>query len=115
MISILDGYKDYNDFLKKMNRHLKTLGGVGYEERIARDGKVHVVAVRKKTWPELSAYWARHTWASIAYSLGVGVDVIGQALGHSQRGVTQIYIARDRTRVDEANRRVIDFVLYGRR
>lgn len=115
LLNILDSYRNYDNFLKKMNRALKTLGGVTNEERVARDGKVRLVAVRRKTWPELSAYWSRHTWASIAYSLGVSIDVIGQALGHIQRGVTQIYIAKDRARVDEANRKVIDWVLYQRR
>jgi len=115
LLDILDSYRDYDDFLKKMNRAMKTLGGVTNEERVTRDGKVRLVAVRRKTWPELSAYWARHTWASIAYSLGVPIDVIGQAMGHSQRRVTEIYIAKDQTRVDEANRRVIDWVLYGKK
>jgi len=34
-------------------------------------------------------------------------------MGHSDRRVTEIYIAKDRSRVDEANRRVIDWVLHG--
>jgi integrase len=115
LINILDNYQDYDDFLKKMNRALKTLGGVGHEERVTKDGKVRLVAVRRKTWPDLSAYWARHTWASIARSLGVPMDVIAQAMGHSLHSVTDIYIARDSSLVDEANRKVIDWVLYGRR
>lgn len=115
LLNIRDVYQDYDNFLKKLNKALKTMGGVTNEERVAKDGKVRLVTVRKKTWPQLSAYWARHTWASIAYSLGVSIDVIGQALGHSQRSVTAIYIARDRSKVDEANRKVIDWVLYQRR
>lgn len=111
LLNIGDNYANYDDFLKKMNRSLKTLGGVHMEERIAKDGKVRIMAVRHKTWPELSAYWARHTWASIASSLGISNDVIAHALGHSQRSVTDIYIAFDKTRVDEANRRVIDHVM----
>jgi len=115
LINILDNYQDYDDFLKRMNRALKTLGGVSHEERVTKDKKVRLVAVRRKTWPDLSAYWARHTWASIARSLGVPMDVIAQAMGHSLHSVTDIYIARDSSLVDEANRRVIDWVLYGRR
>ena len=115
LLDILDRYKDYNEWLRRMDRNLKTLGGVTYEPKSARDGKTRLVAVKKIRWPELSAYCARHTWASIAYSIGVPIDVIGQAMGHSQRRVTEIYIAKDRARVDEANRRVIDWVLYGRR
>lgn len=115
LLDVLDRYKDYNDWLRRMDRNLKTLGGVTMEPRVTRDGKTRLVAVKRVRWPELSAYWARHTWASIAFSIGVPVDVIGQAMGHSQRRVTEIYIAKDNRLVDEANRRVIDWVLYGTR
>lgn len=115
LLDILDRYKDYNEWVRRMDRNLKTLGGVTMEPRVTRDRKTRMVAVKRKRWPKLSAYWARHTWGSIAYSLGVSIDVIGQAMGHSQRRVTEIYIARDNRRVDEANRKVIDWVLYGRR
>lgn len=109
------GWRNYDDFLKHMNRALKSLGGLSYEYRKTKDGKMRVVAVRNTTWPGLSAYWARHTWASIANSIGISVDVIAQAMGHSQRRVTDIYIAPDPAKVDEANRRVIDWVLHCRR
>lgn len=111
LLNICDTYSNYDDFLKKMNRSLKTLGGVHMEERVAKDGKVRVIAVRKKTWPELSAYWARHTWASIARSLDIPMDVIAHALGHSQKSVTDIYVAFDRSKVDQANRMVIDHIM----
>ena len=41
------------------------------------------------------------------------MDTIAQALGHSDRShsVTMIYIKPDQSRVDEANRRVIDYVI----
>ena len=67
-------------------------------------------------WPGLTTYWARHTWATVAYSIDIPKDIISQALGHSSgSAVTEIYIERDLRRVDEANRRVLDWVLYGRR
>lgn len=115
LVDVLDRHKDYRNYLKRMGEALKSMGGVTYEYRKTKDGKHRVVAVRKITWPKLSPYWARHTWASIAYSIGVPIDVIGQAMGHSDRRVTEIYIAKDSSRVDEANRRVIDWVLYQRR
>lgn len=61
---------------------------------------------------ELSSYWARHTWATIASSLDIPKDTIAHALGHGGNSVTDIYIDFDMTKVDVANRRVIDFVLY---
>jgi len=41
------------------------------------------------------------------------IQVISQALGHSMGGskVIMVYINADRKKVDEANRRVIDYVM----
>ena len=59
----------------------------------------------------------RHTWGTIAYELGISDDTISQALGHQGSGarVTEVYIRRNMDKVDEANRRVLDWVLYGKR
>lgn len=64
---------------------------------------------------ELTTYWARHTWATIAASLDIPKDTIAAALGHGGNTVTDIYIDFDQGKVDEANRRVLDWVLYGKR
>lgn len=64
---------------------------------------------------ELTLYWARHSWATIAYRLGISKDVVGQALGHSQKTVTDIYIDFTTDAVDKANRQVLDYVLYNKR
>lgn len=45
----------------------------------------------------------------------VGFCTKNAALGHGGNSVTDIYIDFDRRKVDEANRRVLDWVLYGRR
>ena len=64
----------------------------------------------------VTTYYARHSWATIAASLDIPEDTISQALGHASRNsTTAIYIERDQRKVDEANRRVIDWVLYGKR
>jgi integrase len=64
----------------------------------------------------VTTYYARHSWATIAASLDIPEDTISQALGHASRNsTTAIYIERDLRKVDEANRRVIDWVLYGKR
>lgn len=61
----------------------------------------------------LTSYYARHTWATLAFKLGISKDTISMALGHSFGiRVTDTYINADLSRVDEANRKVIDFVLY---
>ena len=56
----------------------------------------------------LSTYTARHSWATIAASLGVPRNVISHALGHGVNTVTDIYIDFSRDEVDKANRKVID-------
>lgn len=63
---------------------------------------------------ELTTYWARHSWATIARRLKVSKDTIALALGHGSHTVTDIYIENDMAEVDEANRKVLDYVLYGK-
>ena len=62
---------------------------------------------------ELTTYWARHSWATIARKLKISKDTIALALGHGSHTVTDIYIEEDMAEVDEANRKVFDYVLYG--
>lgn len=62
----------------------------------------------------LTSYWARHTWATIASELDIPVDVISHALGHSfstGAKVTQVYINFNQQKIDDANRKVIDYIL----
>lgn len=104
LLNCLDRYKDYLDYLHHMNDGLKKLG----MEYI--DGKGYVEGT-KAICSELTSYWARHTWATIAYNIGVSKDVISQALGHSNgMAVTDIYIEYDLEKVDDANRKVIDYI-----
>ena len=71
--------------------------------------------IRWPLFPELTTYWARHTWATIAASLDIPNETIAAALGHGYGNrITAIYIDFDRRKVDKANRRVIDWVLYGK-
>ena len=103
LVNGLERYATENSYLSKINKRLKYLGCPrGKRDKILGEGQ----------FPDLSTYWARHTWATIAYEIGVPVDIIGQALGHSDKShsVTFIYIREDQGKVDEANRRVIDYV-----
>lgn len=65
---------------------------------------------------ELSLYWARHSWATIASEIDIPMDTIAACLGHGNigRSVTSIYVKISDKRVDKANRAVLDYVLYGR-
>ena len=102
LLNILDDGKNYHNFLKRMNENLKRIGKVEY----STNGKKLITPL----FPELSTYWARHTWATIAASIDIPKDIIAHALGHSNSTVTDIYINFDQTKVDDANRKVIDYL-----
>lgn len=108
LLSPADRWGDHRDFTRWLNSALKKLGTW---EIIGRGGKIK----RNPFWPEISSYWARHSWATVAYELDIPKDVIAQALGHGKSDVTEVYIRRDQRKVDDANRRVLDWILYGRR
>nr|DAF54411.1 MAG TPA: Integrase [Siphoviridae sp. ctKwY15] len=66
--------------------------------------------------PIITTYWARHTFATIAYEIGIPMDIIADCLGHkSGHHITQIYVRKDQQKIDEANRKVIDYVLYNKK
>lgn len=64
---------------------------------------------------ELSTYYARHSWATIAALLDIPKETIAAGLGHGGNTVTDIYIDFDQRKVDAANRRILDWVFYGRK
>ena len=105
LLNIMDEYGNYKDFLHRMGIGLKQIGET---ERKGLGGKKS----RNPLFPDLSSYWARHTWATVAAALDVPKEVIAHALGHSWANstTTDIYIRFDMKKVDEANRKVIDFV-----
>lgn len=107
LLNILDTYKSHKDYLKHLNRGLQSIGTLTVGKRGAK-------SVRP-LFPQLTTYWARHSWATIAASLDIPKETIAAALGHGGNTVTDIYIDFDRRKIDEANRRVIDWVLYGKR
>lgn len=86
----MDSYSSYHDLAARLNRALRRI------------------------MPGVTTYYARHSWATIAASLDIPKETIAQALGHAQNTVTDVYIQFDRRKVDAANRRVIDYVLYGK-
>ena len=66
--------------------------------------------------PRISMYWTRHSWMTIAPELEIPKETIVAAAGHGVgKTVTDIYIDFDISRIDRANRQVIDYVLYGKR
>ena len=108
LIDPLDRYVKYKDYLSRWNKALKTIG-THYDVGLRGARTYHPI------FPTLSCYWARHTWATIAASLDIPKETIAHGLGHGNETVTDIYIDFNMEKVDEANRRVIDWVLYGKR
>ncbi len=106
LLDILDRYSNHKNYAKRLNDNLKRIGNV----KIGKQGK----KTYEPLFPEITTYWARHSWATIAASLEIPKETIAAALGHGGNTVTDIYIDFDRKKVDEANRKVIDWVLYGK-
>ena len=93
LLRFCDKMKSYRFFMNKMNNCMK------------------------KLIPGCTSYYARHSVASIAAELDVPLDTIARMLCHmdSTRRVTLIYVDFNQNKVDEANRKVIDYVLYNKR
>ena len=86
-------YSTHKQFVHKVNAHLKK---VGDELGI----------------PDLTLYAARHSWATIARNeCGISMDDVAMCLNHkSGHDVTDTYIKKDWSRIDRANRKVLDYV-----
>lgn len=101
LLNYLDTCKSYRHFYNNVCKGLKSI-----KDELNKDDDPYTEI---KT---LTTYWARHSWATIAASLDIPKDTIAAALGHGGNSVTDIYIEFDRRKVDEANRRVLNWVLY---
>lgn len=63
--------------------------------------------------PDITFYWARYSWATYASKIDVSDSTISKALGHADSTLAEKrYISFDWSKVDKANRRVIDYVFY---
>ena len=85
-----DVRRQYETALRRVNNALKT---------IAKKARLDV---------PLTTYVARHSWASIAKSKNIPVNVISDALGHDSIATTQIYLATiDASTIDKANELIV--------
>ena len=93
LLNVLDSYSNTHNWTSRVDKNLREMSN-----RIGL--------------PEITMYWARHTWATLAHiDLGIELSTISDAFGHQpEKRVTLIYIKRkDYAKVDEANRKVIDY------
>ena len=103
LVRPLDRYANYRDYLRRMDYGLKSLGRpLGKRKKVLGGGM----------FPKLSSNWARHTWATLCAEIDIPDPTITLGMGHKTAGhkTTTIYIKRDMKKVDDANRRVIDYI-----
>ena len=92
LLNILDTNQDYRSFYSHLNKALHQIG---------------VITCIGK----LTTYHARHSWATIGISLDIPKETIAAGLGHDMGNrMTAIYIDYDMTKVDVANRQILDYV-----
>lgn len=101
--NVLDKYKtekglifkdqiELKSFGVKINKHLKAICiSLGYEK--------------------MTTYSLRHSWATIAAELDIPKETIGAALGHTDKSITNVYINFNQKKIDDANRKVLDYLL----
>ena len=96
LLRCFDRYQDPHDYNRRMREALKKMKTPA-GELIEKD---------------CSSNWARHTWATMCAELDVPDPTISLGMGHRIAGhrTTAIYIKRDQRKVDEANRKVIDYI-----
>lgn len=107
---LFEKYKDLSgkrvfSFSKMYGSHLNFLRAVNAGLKQLRE----LTGIKE----EVTSYYARHTWATLARNeCGVALEDINLALNHVDKDmkVTDIYIARDFSLIDRANRKVIDCV-----
>lgn len=101
LLNYLDTYKNYRHFYNNTCKGLTSVKDKLKEKEIVIE--------------DLTTYWARHSWATIARKIGISKDTVSLALGHSKKTVTDTYIEEDNVEVDIANRLVLDYVLYDKK
>lgn len=110
LLDIMDRYSNHKDYLKRLNQNMRLVGPVTFEE-VNIKGIKRIIKVHHPFFPKITTYWLRHTWATIAAYLEIPKETIAAALGHGGNTVTDIYINFDQKKIDDANRKVLDFVI----
>lgn len=114
LLDAMDHCKNYKSFAREINDGLKEVGETKWE-MVPDPNDLFGTPKLEKTIipviPNLTTYWSRHSWATFAYDIGIPLDTISQALGHSfGNRTTLIYVKNDQAKIDSANRKVIDYL-----
>ena len=105
LLDIGDRYSNYQDYMRRMNKGLRNIGYLK---------TVRCKKIIKPLFPDITTYWARHTFASVArYNCDISMDMIADLLGHKHElKITNIYVRKNEGAMDAAARKVIDKILY---
>jgi integrase len=93
LLKFESSYLDYDNFYHFLSKKTKEIAAI-------------------MQYPGLTLYWARYSWATIADALDISEKTISKGLGHTDKTLAgKTYITFDWTKVDKANRAVIDRLL----
>ena len=113
LLNALDHCQHYKNFMHMMNNAMKTIGKEVINEIPDPNDLFGEPTYENKlepTIPDITTYFCRHTWASLASQIDIPIDTVSQALGHPVGNrTTLIYVKFDQRKIDEANRKVIDY------
>lgn len=108
LLSPLDKYASYISYYQYWSAGLKQ---IGTKEVVRRTHGAGRPSTRYKPIVDnLTVYVARYTFASIGAELEIPRETIALCLGHTWADVTSHYIAYDTKRIDDAVRKIIDYV-----
>lgn len=111
LVNFAETYASKRSFTLRVNQGLQKVGEMHYVDVKASNGATHKAKRYKALFPNITTYWARHTWATIAADLDIPDAVIDAALGHkSPYPMTDVYVRRNQRKVDDAVRKVIDYL-----
>lgn len=109
LLSVLDDGTKETSFRKRLNDYIKRIGPTTMvKNKRGALVKKEIIPLH----PDIVWYTARRSWATIAAELDIPKEIIGKALGHSEwdNTTTDLYISFDYKKVDEANRKVLDYL-----
>ncbi len=107
LLNLIERSPNYKTYFRRLAKNLKSIG-------MHPTGKS--ASKCRALFPGICPGSARTSWATIAQEeLDIPRDVIAAALGHHTIDVTTTYLRTEwRKKIDDANRRVADLVLYNK-
>ena len=104
LLNIHERYKNHKNYMSNINKGLSKIGHITGKNK-------NGVPIMVPICNQLTTYWARHTWATIAAELDIPKETIAAGLGHNIGSpITSIYIDFNLKKVDEANRKIINYI-----